>query len=108
MGARVDASVDAVHLFFLVDGRASQGRSTCFFCVGRATRALRCYHVGAAGVAPHDDEKGDGADATPPALQSRGAAAKVADDTRCAPVRYGAYVAGIGRAAVPLAGPWTK
>ena len=32
------------------------------------------------------DGKGDGVDATPPALQSRGAAAKVADDTRCAPV----------------------
>ena len=77
----------AVHLFFFVDGRASQGRSTCFFSVGRATRALRRYHVGAAGVAPHDDEKGEGVDATPPALQSRGAAAKVADDTRCAPVR---------------------
>ena len=72
MGARADASADAVHLFF--------------FAVGRATRALRCYHVGAAGVAPHDDEKGDGVDATPPALQSRGAAANVADDTRCAPV----------------------
>ena len=85
---------NAVHLFF--------------FCVGRDTGALRRYHVGAAGVAPHDDEKGEGADATPPALQSNGAAAKVADDTRCAPVRYGAYVAGIGRAAVPLAGPWTK
>ena len=79
-----------------------------FFSVGRATRALRRYHVGAAGVAPHDDEKGDGADATPPALQSRGAAANVADDTRCAPVRYGAYVAGIGRTAVPRAGPWTR
>ena len=94
--------------FFWVDRLApprQEGRSTCFFLamgaradamrrrgppvffsVGRATRALRCYHVGAAGVAPHDDEKGDGADATPPALQSRGAAAKVADDTRCAPV----------------------
>ena len=108
MSSRADASAGAVHLFFFVDGRASQGRSTCFFSVGRATRALRCYHVGAAGVAPHDDEKGDGADATPPALQSRGAAANVADDTRCAPVRYGAYVAGIGRAAVPLAGPCTK
>ena len=72
MGARADASAGAVHLFF--------------FCVGRAPRALRRYHVGAAGVAPHDDEKGDGADATPPALQSRGAAANVADDTRCAPV----------------------
>ena len=91
--------------FFLFDGRTrlqKQTRSTCFFlvrwarvartvhlfffCVGRATGALRRYHVGAAGVAPHDDEKGEGADATPPALQSRGAAAKVADDTRCAPV----------------------
>ena len=87
MGARVNINADAVHLFFLVDGRASQGRSTCFFSVGRATRALRRYHVGAAGVAPHDDEKGDGVDATPPALQSSGAAANVADDTRCAPVR---------------------
>ena len=94
MGARVNINADAVHLFF--------------FSVGRATRALRCYHVGAAGVAPHDDEKGDGVDATPPALQSRGAAANVADDTRCAPVRYGAYVAGIGRTAVPRAGPWTR
>ena len=73
MGARADASAGAVHLFF--------------FCVGRATGALRRYHVGAAGVAPHDDEKGEGVDATPPALQSRGAAANVADDTRCAPVR---------------------
>ena len=73
MGARADASAGAVHLFF--------------FCVGRAPRALRRYHVGAAGVAPHDDEKGEGVDATPPALQSRGAAANVADDTRCAPVR---------------------
>ena len=89
MGARADASAGAVHLFFFVDGRTppgQRGRSTCFFSVGRATRALRRYHVGAAGVAPHDDEKGDGADATPPALQSRGAAANVADDTRCAPV----------------------
>ena len=116
--------------FFWVDRLApprQEGRSTCFFLamgaradamrrrgppvffsVGRATRALRRYHVGAAGVAPHDDEKGEGADATPPALQSRGAAANVADDTRCAPVRYGAYVAGIGRAAVPLAGPCTR
>ena len=83
MGARVNINADAVHLFF--------------FSVGRATRALRCYHVGAAGVAPHDDEKGDGVDATPPADQSRGAAANVADDTRCAPVRYGAYVAGIAQ-----------
>ena len=84
----------AVHLFFLVDGRTRQHKCRrgppVFFSVGRATRALRCYHVGAAGVAPHDDEKGDGVDATPPALQSRGAAANVADDTRCAPVRYGA------------------
>ena len=72
MGSRADASADAAHLFF--------------FCVGRATGALRRYHVGAAGVAPHDDEKGDGVDATPPADQSRGAAANVADDTRCAPV----------------------
>ena len=116
-------------VIFWVDGRTlprQEERSTCFFwsmgarppvkgggppvffSVGRATRALRCYHVGAAGVAPHDDEKGDGVDATPPADQSRGAAANVADDTRCAPVRYGAYVAGIGRAAVPRAGPWTK
>ena len=87
----------------------AETRSTCFFFrLGGPQGALRRYHVGAAGVAPHDDEKGEGADATPPALQSRGAAAKVADDTRCAPVRYGAYVAGMGRAAVPLAGPWTK
>ena len=57
-----------------------------FFSVGRAPGALRRYHVGAGGVAPQDDEKGEGADATPPALQSRGAAAKVAADTRCAPV----------------------
>ena len=98
--------------FFLVDGltrrRKRRRGPPVFFCVGRATGALRRYHVGAAGVAPHDDEKGEGAAATPPADQSRGAAAKVADDTRCAPVRYGAYVAGMGRAAVPLAGPWTK
>ena len=90
MSSRADASAGAVHLFFLFDGRAppgQRGRSTCFFSVGRATRALRRYHVGAAGVAPHDDEKGDGVDATPPALQSRGAAANVAADTRCAPVR---------------------
>ena len=88
--------------FFFGDGRAApryrstcffwsmsthaETRSTCFFSVGRAPGALRRYHVGAAGVAPHDDEKGEGADATPPALQSRGAAAKVAADTRCAPV----------------------
>ena len=99
----------AVHLFFLVRwARVTRTVHLFFFCVGRATGALRRYHVGAAGVAPHDDEKGEGADATPPALHSRGAAAKVADDTRCAPVRYGAYVAGIGRAAVPRAGPWTK
>ena len=109
MGARVNINADAVHLFFLVDEHTRRNAvHLFFFSVGRATRALRCYHVGAAGVAPHDDEKGDGVDATPPALQSSGAAAKVADDTRCAPVRYGAYVAGMGRAAVPLAGPWTK
>ena len=77
----------AVHLFFLVDEHTRRNAvHLFFFSVGRATRALRRYHVGAAGVAPHDDEKGDGVDATPPALQSRGAAAKVADDTRCAPV----------------------
>ena len=102
----------AVHLFFFGDGRTRRRKRRrgppVFFSVGRATRALRCYHVGAAGVAPHDDEKGEGVDATPPALQSRGAAAKVAADTRCAPVLYGAYVAGIGRAAVPLAGPCTR
>ena len=109
MGARVNINADAVHLFFLVDEHTRRNAvHLFFFCVGRATGALRRYHVGAAGVAPHDDEKGEGADATPPALQSRGAAAKVAADTRCAPVRYGAYVAGIGRAAVPRAGPWTK
>ena len=99
----------AVHLFFLVDEHTRRNAvHLFFFSVGRAPGALRRYHVGAAGVAPHDDEKGEGADATPPALQSRGAAANVADDTRCAPVRYGAYVAGIGRAAVPRAGPWTR
>ena len=78
----------AVHLFFLVDEHTRRNAvHLFFFCVGRATRrALRRYHVGAAGAAPHDDEKGEGADATPPALQSRGAAAKVAADTRCAPV----------------------
>ena len=65
----------------------AETRSTCFFFrLGGPQGALRRYHVGAAGVAPHDDEKGEGADATPPALQSRGAAAKVAADTRCAPV----------------------
>ena len=110
MGARVNINADAVHLFFLVDEHTRRNAvHLFFFCVGRATRrALRRYHVGAAGAAPHDDEKGEGADATPPADQSRGAAAKVAADTRCAPVRYGAYVAGIGHAAVPRAGPWTK
>ena len=75
--------------FFLAMGArppVKRGGPPVFFSVGRATRALRRYHVGAAGVAPHDDEKGDGAEATPPALQSRGEAANVADDTRCAPV----------------------
>ena len=127
MGARVNINADAVHLFFFVRwahastkanavhlfffgamGARRKDGPPVFFSVGRAPGALRRYHVGAAGVAPHDDEKGEGADATPPALQSRGAAANVADDTRCAPVRYGAYVAGIGRAAVPLAGPCTR
>ena len=109
MGARVNINADAVHLFFLVDEHTRRNAvHLFFFSVGRAPGALRRYHVGAAGVAPHDDEKGEGADATPPALQSRGAAANVADDTRCAPVRYGAYVAGIGRAAVPRAGPCTR
>ena len=87
MGARVNINADAVHLFFLVDEHTRRNAvHLFFFCVGRAPGALRRYHVGAAGVAPHDDEKGDGVDATPPALQSRGAAANVADDTRCAPV----------------------
>ena len=109
MGARVNINADAVHLFFLVDEHTRRNAvHLFFFSVGRAPGALRRYHVGAAGVAPHDDEKGEGVDATPPALQSRGAAANVADDTRCAPVRYGAYVAGMGRAAVPRAGPWTR
>ena len=80
----------AVHLFFLVRWAHASTKANAvhlfFFCVGRATGALRRYHVGAAGVAPQPDEKGEGADATPPALQSRGAAAKVAADTRCAPV----------------------
>ena len=99
----------AVHLFFLVRwARVTRTVHLFFFSAGRATGALRRYHVGAGGVAPHDDEKGEGVDATPPALQSRGAAAKVAADTRCAPVLYGAYVAGIGRAAVPRAGPCTR
>ena len=87
---RVDGRTrqDTVHLFFLVDEHTRRNAvHLFFFCVGRATRrALRRYHVGAAGAAPHDDEKGEGADATPPADQSRGAAANVAADTRCAPV----------------------
>jgi hypothetical protein len=87
---RAPPSRGAVHLFFFGDGRTRRRKRRrgppVFFCDWRATRALRRYHVGAAGVAPHDDEKGDGADATPPALQSSGAAANVADDTRCAPV----------------------
>ena len=87
MSSRVNMNADAVHLFFLVRwARVTRTVHLFFFCVGRATGALRRYHVGAAGVAPHDDEKGEGADATPPADQSRGAAAKVAADTRCAPV----------------------
>ena len=73
-------------VFFGSMGARHKDGPPVFFCVGRATGALRRYHVGAAGAAPHDDEKGEGADATPPALQSRGAAANVAADTRCAPV----------------------
>ena len=87
MGARVNINADAVHLFFLVRwARVTRTVHLFFFVLGGPQGALRRYHVGAAGVAPHDDEKGEGADATPPALQSRGAAAKVAADTRCAPV----------------------
>ena len=77
----------AVHLFFLVDEHTRRNAVHLFFFrLGGPQGALRRYHVGAAGAAPHDDEKGEGADATPPALQSRGAAANVAADTRCAPV----------------------
>ena len=88
MGARPPQEGRSTCFFLSMGARppVKGGGPPVFFSVGRATRALRRYHVGAAGVAPHDDEKGDGADATPPALQSRGAAANVADDTRCAPV----------------------
>ena len=89
MGARLPVKGGGPPVFFGRWAHAPRSKGAVhlfFFSVGRATRALRRYHVGAAGVAPHDDEKGDGAEATPPALQSRGEAANVADDTRCAPV----------------------